>query len=148
MLAWESGYRIGHENMDSEHLVLFSLLNQLDININEDLADDCLADVLRALQAYIDFHFAHEEALMASYGYAGLENHQAQHRAFVARLETFQHEAEAGDVLKAALKVRGFVIEWLIGHILETDAHYARFIDSKEQKRQAAPEMDGGLACA
>ena len=131
MLVWEDGYKIGQDEMDAEHLILFSLLNQLDININADMAHDCVADVLSALGAYIDYHFAHEEALMKAWGYPGLEAHSAKHHEFMNEVSRLRQQAEGADMLKAALKVRGFVLEWLLSHILEVDVDYASFIAGK-----------------
>jgi hemerythrin len=134
MLAWEDGYKINHDDMDAQHLILFALLNQLDININSDLAEECVTDVMGALEAYIDYHFAHEEALMQSYGYPGLEGHTALHKEFSREVARLREAAKDGDMLKAALKLRGFVLEWLLGHILEVDAEYSRFIAGKKTK--------------
>lgn len=137
MLAWEHGYKIGQWEMDAEHLILFSLLNQLDININADLADECVHDVLTALDAYIDYHFAHEEALMKSWGYPGLDEHAAKHHLFMVEVSRLREAVKTGDTLRGALKVRGFVLEWLLNHIMETDVDYARFIAEKAQKNRA-----------
>lgn len=131
MLAWEDGYKIGQGEMDAEHLILFSLLNQLNININADMAHDCVGDVLAALGAYIDYHFAHEEALMKAWGYPGLAEHSARHHEFMNEVSRLRQQAEGGDMLKTALRVRGFVLEWLLNHILDVDAEYAAFIAGK-----------------
>ncbi|MBC7908755.1 MAG: hemerythrin family protein [Rhodospirillaceae bacterium] len=128
MFVWEDGYKIGQEEMDAEHLILFALLNQLDVNINADRAGDCLDDVLNALGSYIDYHFAHEEALMQSWNYPGLETHSAMHKEFIKELAGLRAQVKGADALKAALKVRGFVLDWLLGHILETDVDYAAFM--------------------
>lgn len=137
MLAWEQGYKIGQWEMDAEHLILFSLLNQLDININADLAEECVHDVLAALDAYIDYHFAHEEALMKAWGYPELESHSAKHHEFMAEVARLRQVVKDGDTLRGALKVRGFVLEWLLNHIMETDVDYARFVAAKAQKSTA-----------
>lgn len=128
MFVWEDDYKIGQEEMDAEHLILFALLNQLDVNIHADRAGDCLNDVLNALGAYIDYHFAHEEALMRSWNYPGLETHSAMHKEFIHELAGLRAQVKGDDALKSALKVRGFVLDWLLGHILETDVDYAAFM--------------------
>lgn len=138
MLAWEQGYKIGQWEMDAEHLILFSLLNQLDININADLARECVHDVLAALGAYIDYHFAHEEALMKAWGYPRLEEHSARHHDFMNEVARLRSQVQGEDTLRAALKVRAFVLDWLLGHILEVDVDYAQFIAAKAQG-QACP---------
>jgi len=128
MLVWDKSYKIGQEEMDGEHLILFALLNQLNININDDRAGECVGDVLNALGSYIDYHFAHEEALMRSCGYPGLDAHAAKHQEFVQELSLLREKAKGADALQAALKVRAFVLDWLLGHILETDVDYAGFM--------------------
>lgn len=137
MFVWEEGYKIGNEEMDAEHLILFALLNQIDININADMAADAMADVLTALGSYIDYHFAHEEALMRAWNYPELENHSAKHHDFMNELARLRTAAEAGEGLTAALKLRGFVLQWLLNHIMEADADYARFIAAAKEAKRA-----------
>lgn len=131
MFVWDESYKIGQEEMDAEHLILFALLNQLDININDDRAGDCVGDVLNALGAYIDYHFAHEEALMRSVGYPGLDAHSDKHHEFMKEVSRLRERAKGADALKAALALRSFVLDWLLGHILETDVEYAAFMAAK-----------------
>ncbi|HLO79295.1 MAG TPA: hemerythrin family protein [Magnetospirillum sp.] len=132
MLVWEEEYKIGNDEMDAQHLILFALLNQMTVNIDSGRPGDCLQDVLTALGAYIDYHFAHEEALMKEWGYPGLEEHAAGHAQFVAEVKRLQSLVSGAEVNKAAVRVRAFVLDWLLGHILKTDADYARFINEKK----------------
>lgn len=136
MFVWEEGYRIGNEEMDAEHLILFALLNQIDININADMAAD-VADVLTALDSYIDYHFAHEEALMKAWAYPGLEEHSAKHHEFMNELARLRALVRSGDVMTAAMKLRGFVLTWLLEHIMTVDADYARFIAATKAAKTA-----------
>jgi len=131
MLVWEDEYKIGNAEMDAQHLILFALLNQLTVNIDSDRADECLHDVMTALGDYIDYHFAHEEALMKAWDYPGLDEHSAKHVQFVAEIKHLQALVKGSDAHKAAIRVRAFVLDWLLGHILGTDVEYARFIQEK-----------------
>lgn len=131
MLVWEGEYKIGNEEMDAQHLILFALLNQLTVNIDSDRASECLHDVMTALGGYIDYHFAHEEALMKAWDYPGLEEHAAKHMQFVAEVRHLQSLVDGADAHKAAVRVRAFVLDWLLGHILGVDVDYARFIAAK-----------------
>ncbi len=136
MLVWEEEYKIGNAEMDAQHLILFALLNQLTVNIDSDRAGDCLHDVMTALGNYIDYHFAHEEALMKAWGYPGLDEHAAKHAQFVAEVRRLQSMVQGTDMHKAAIRVRAFVLDWLLGHILGTDVEYARFIAEKAGAEQ------------
>ena len=130
MFEWEEDYKIGLPEMDAEHLVLFALINQIEINVNGEKADECLRDVLGALLSYVTFHFTNEQELMAAHGYPGLADHIRQHEEFSRTIhELAQAGAEGG--LEAALKLRGVVLNWLINHILRADVDYATFIRGK-----------------
>ncbi|MCR6630886.1 MAG: hemerythrin family protein [Magnetospirillum sp.] len=131
MLVWDDEYKIGQPDMDAQHLILFALLNQLTVNIDSDRAGDCLHDVIGALGDYIDYHFAHEEALMKAWGYPGLDDHAALHMQFAAEVRRLQSMANGADAHKVAIRVRAFVLDWLLGHILGTDAQYAQFITAR-----------------
>jgi hemerythrin len=128
MLTWGDEYRIGNEEMDGEHIILFALLNQLEINIKAKQAAACVADLLRALLSYISFHFAHEEALMASCGYPALVQHHREHEALVAETTRLSQRATGDDAEVVALAVRDFVRGWLLGHIRKEDLLYAAHI--------------------
>jgi hemerythrin-like metal-binding protein len=125
MLTWGDEYRIGNEEMDGEHIILFALLNQLDINIGADRAASCVADLLRALLSYISFHFAHEEALMASFNYPDLGQHHLAHEALIAETTRLSKRAASVDAAVVALEMRAFVQDWLLRHIREEDLRYA-----------------------
>ncbi|HVI50050.1 MAG TPA: hemerythrin family protein [Candidatus Sulfotelmatobacter sp.] len=130
MFEWEEDYKIGLPEMDAEHLVLFALINQIEINVNGEKADDCLRDVLGALLSYVTFHFSHEQEVMAAHGYPGLADHIRQHEEFSKTVHAMaEDDAEGG--LEAALKLRGVVLNWLINHILRADADYAAYIRGK-----------------
>lgn len=137
MLVWEDGYKTGIDEMDAEHLVLFALLNQLDVNINDDSAGACLGDVMNALDAYVEYHFAHEEALLKAWNYPGLTAHAALHHRFRQDVARLRGQALTGGAHQAALKVRAFVLDWLLGHILEKDVAYASFIAGKSAEMTA-----------
>jgi hemerythrin-like metal-binding protein len=126
MFEWDNDYKIGIADMDGEHLVLFSLLNQLEVNINSEKADECVQDVLSALLSYVGFHFENERRLMEKAGYPGLEAHLVEHENFVAKVRDMQ--AGAAPSLTRALQLRQFVLDWLLAHILGSDAAYARFV--------------------
>jgi hemerythrin len=128
MLTWGDEYRIGNEDMDGEHIILFALLNQLEINIKAKQAAACVADLLHALLSYISFHFAHEEALMASCGYPDLAQHHRAHEALIAETTRLSQRASGDDAEVVALEVRDFVRGWLLGHIRTEDLLYADHI--------------------
>lgn len=128
MLVWEEGYRIGVESMDAEHLILLSILNQLEINLEEDMTAVCLPDVLNALVSYIHYHFRNEEELMLRIGFPDYRDHVLAHQEFERELERLQNAVHTTSDAKAlAIEVRLFVRSWLINHILIRDNEYAQY---------------------
>lgn len=125
MFEWDNDYKVGLSEVDGEHLVLFSLLNQLEININSDKAEECIEDVLSALLSYVGFHFENERRLMERTAYPHLDAHLREHSAFVDEVQRLKLERVPG--LHGALQLRQFVLDWLLAHILGSDAAYARF---------------------
>ncbi len=101
MLVWEESYRIGHDRMGSQHLVLVALINQLDINVHDDDAHDVLPDALKAVGAYVGYHFAEEEQVMRAAGYPRLDGHVAMRRDFAAEFERLLALAADGQALRA-----------------------------------------------
>lgn len=135
MSIWEEGYKIGHSEMDAEHLILFSILTQLEANLNADIAGAGVADIVKAFDSYIEYHFAHEEALMKAWGYPDLAAHSAAHHEFVNNLTRLRGRTAADAPHKAALELRSFVLDWLLSHTLETDVKYANFIAERGKGR-------------
>lgn len=130
MFEWDKGYRLGIADVDAEHLILFSLINQLEININGEKADECVQDVLGALLSYVSLHFTREQELMKSINYPKLKEHTEQHDKFTAALKDMRENGSSG--LEAAIKIRSFVLTWLVNHILREDTDYARHISGTE----------------
>lgn len=135
MLAWTEEYKVGMAELDSQHLMLFGIINQIDINIRAEKAGDLLDDVLGALESYVRYHFASEEVVMQRHGYPGLEGHHRSHMAVSRSLAELSVKAlEGADKLAGALKVRKFVIDWLVDHILEEDAAFVTFVEEGKGK--------------
>jgi hemerythrin-like metal-binding domain len=128
MLAWEDEYRTGIEEIDAEHVTLLALLNQLGAHIATSRTGEGLEDVLNALATSLDWHFAHEETLMRSWSYPGLEEHAARHREF----ETGFSRLRGGNPGVAAVTLREFVLAWLLDH-MAADAAYAAFVTGRRK---------------
>lgn len=145
MLVWEQTYKTGVPAMDAEHLILFSLLNQIDINIEKNEVG-CLNDVLGALETYIDYHFAHEEELLLAKGFPDLPRHAEVHRKFLAEVRALRDRVAEDDVLiAAAMRIRFLVMGWLIDHILEDDVAYAAHL-ARQEVSASSDQKEGNKA--
>lgn len=80
-----SAARLGFDGLDHEHEALIEEINAFGRAVDEHKAADYEARFAR-LRAEMETHFRHEETVMASYGYPGLDWHRQEH---VQVLEAF-----------------------------------------------------------
>ena len=118
-MIWKPEYAIHDDRVDSQHQSLFDLFNRV-----------CKADpgsvdqerLIHDLYAYAVFHFAEEEALMATEHYpkADFERHRQCHTEFFAAIQRLRHEP-----LDSLLR---FFQDWLVQHILTDDRAIGEFL--------------------
>ena len=121
---WNDTYLVGHSSMDSQHKEI------LDYAASLVSARTCEMQVLCAKGLY-DLtlaHFVHEEALMRSIQYVGLDEHKEQHWRLLARLDEIQHEIAGHQLHINILDTE--INEWLVTHIINFDADLSAQIRS------------------
>ena len=74
LLTWSSKYSVNVGSLDSQHNVLFGILNDLHEAMMKGQAQKMTGELLGKLVKYTREHFTAEEALMASTGYPELRN--------------------------------------------------------------------------
>jgi hemerythrin-like metal-binding protein len=118
LLNWTSALETGQTQIDSEHRVLVDLLNRIHaLYLDGDPAD--VLEVLHELERYTEYHFAHEEALMAEYDYEFTDIHKAEHRQFCADVRDYIRDFVNGRVAVPAISL--FMQRWLLRHIAGSD---------------------------
>ncbi|MDO4293169.1 MAG: hemerythrin family protein [Eubacteriales bacterium] len=132
-------FRTGMEELDEEHVVLLDLTEQVrKLLEDENMLFKC-ADIRGLLKRLIDYtamHFAHEEELMESMGYDGLESQKQQHRLFVGRLEDFREQVSQLSIGTQDDMIRelfDYLQKWLHEHIKKEDMKYAEFATAKAE---------------
>ena len=123
-LLWSNSFRTGISEIDSEHLILLSLYNQLCMMMNAGLEEPAIQDILNALVLYVKTHFLHEENIMEKGNYKDFEAHRAHHREIIAEMDELHAVLKDGGNLQAILNLRSLVFSWLTGHILKADMAY------------------------
>lgn len=122
-LVWDGRYRSGHEVIDGEHEYLFDWANTLLRKLQANANSPVIAADLRELLHWLTAHFRNEERILAELGWAGLDQHMAQHRALEARGEVLLAEVNAGD-RKCAELLDFIVLEVVARHLARHDAEY------------------------
>lgn len=137
ILIWNNSYATGVTEIDEQHMILVHTLNEAATKLGADASLEKLEQITRDLLSYALYHFETEEELMAEYGYAEAPDDQAnehleQHRAFSAKVVAVRDAIKAGTPI-APDELLGFLNNWLVNHILNTDMKLATHITAKRQ---------------
>ena len=125
-IEWSDAMSVGSDELDHDHQRLIEIINRLwmaDSMGNRQIIEFVLDDLVN----YTEFHFAHEEGLLAKVGFPDMDRHIKIHRSICCRLEEFRWEYFQGmrDELRRVLLE--FVTAWLNKHILEEDMQYSSY---------------------
>jgi hemerythrin-like metal-binding protein len=118
---WSKAIETGHEAVDSEHMKLVGLLEQLR-GVLSDESEERLARAnaaLDELREYTKYHFANEECLMETFEYDDRELHLRAHAAFIRKVTDARFDEAS--VTEASLALLRFLYDWLIAHISNVD---------------------------
>jgi len=121
-IVWDDKLRMGNEQVDSQHMRLFELVN--------GLVDQCvgggsivkLKETLEFLVGYTVRHFYDEEAIQVIHNYPGYKEHKGIHERFkesVGGLVKRFEESGSSEELNNDLNKT--VIRWLVNHIWKED---------------------------
>lgn len=133
LVRWEESYRLGLDEIDDQHKMLFDIMNHLWKAIVRRAGAEEMASIINDLEQYTISHFTAEEAFMRSHGHSDFAQHKKQHDSFVARLR--EARLAAGQGRTVDLELLHFLREWLVNHIMVKDRAYA-----KEHELTAQPK--------
>jgi hemerythrin-like metal-binding protein len=128
LLARGSNYSVGEKTLDSQHSVLFSILNGLHAAMMNRSAPGSTGDLLKKLVSYTRDHFAAEEAMMANSNYPGLLHHRVHHRDLTKQVYEFMARHARGDS-KINIELLRFLSDWLTNHIQHEDKEYGPWMN-------------------
>jgi len=113
--TWNDRFKIGHSIVDSQHIHLFELANQ----IVEGNNDEDLTHLLMLLFQHTREHFSAEESLMKQTRYPDYERHVEQHNQMLDRLIEISKTVQKKQWNPSDMKL--FISNWVLIHILEDD---------------------------
>lgn len=113
--------------IDMQHLWLIKMVVELEEALKEhyDQRLNLLVDLLPDVKAYVEEHFAAEEAMMDALGYQAAAGHKKLHEIFTRTITS--HDAEYATRTRhgAAVLVHDLK-DWLLTHIVIEDAKFAK----------------------
>lgn len=125
-------YKVGNEEIDSQHLTVSEIINSLHHDIESGVSIEFLMNSFDFLSDYTQEHFSHEEKLMADAGYNDLPKHKERHQTLISELEKMKNK------FLSCIKIDGeekfaeefllFLKDWWLTHIMEEDQKYSPYI--------------------
>jgi hemerythrin-like metal-binding protein len=131
-LTWNDSFMTGVDRIDQQHRVLVNTLNEAHARLGETPNRDLLNDITRDLLSYALYHFETEESLMQASGYREAHpedegRHHAEHRAFSKTVVDLRNGIKDGHLVGRE-ELIGFLSNWLVNHILNTDKKLGAFL--------------------
>jgi len=128
-IAWDDKYKIGDENIDAQHKMLFDLLSVLVSQCIDGSCAEMLQDTLDFLVNYTLQHFSDEESLQNMYNFPGFKRHMRMHEEFKLLVgDLVQRFNENGSSRQLCDDVNKIIIRWLVDHILQEDRKIGQHI--------------------
>lgn len=135
LIQWKDEYNTGIEEIDEQHCILVNTINEANTKLQEDDSIKTLEAITKDLLSYVLYHFETEEEMMAQFDYKShskqeYETHMKQHREFSAKVVSIRESISKGKPIDKD-ELIGFLTDWLINHINNTDKKLASFLSHK-----------------
>lgn len=128
-LVWNDRLSVRVPLVDAQHKEIVRRASAFLEAIAEQRGAAELEKLLHWLRAYVQTHFADEEALMTGCGYPQGAAHVREHQELTARVfELSRRLHEEGVTPSVAVEANELVSRWFFEHISGSDAAMAEFI--------------------
>ena len=135
LLEWGPKLLTGIEAIDEQHKMLVDMLNEANLRMRSMVERAVVESIVRDLMSYALYHFETEEELMLEHGFAqesseDAATHAREHREFSQTVASVQQDLVAGKLITREALL-GFLNNWLVNHILNTDMRLASFLKTR-----------------
>ena len=128
IIEWSPEYSVGNHELDEQHKVLFSSINDFFHCKGKQAA----FEIFHSLFSYTDLHFKAEEALLRQLNYPDTDQHGKKHDELLDKLQLLQKRLEDYNE-ELHYKISIFLYQWLSSHILKCDMDYKAYALSIEE---------------
>ena len=132
IVEWSDSFLIGVEPFDEHHKHLVELLNRSYNEFVLGAPAEKAGAILDELFDYACYHFVAEEFWMSKSSYPKTKQHIEEHNYFTLRLQQISRDYRQGNTA-ISLEIMTFLKEWLINHILKSDADYGHFVTPRQK---------------
>ncbi len=128
-VQWSDALSVGVKLIDNEHLLLFSIYNDLVTALRTDRPLLLAKRVVEELAGYATYHFAHEEELMKAFQYPDFDAHRREHEKLIGRL--MEIDQNLGRSKANITNVVEFANILVGNHVMRTDVKLADFLKTR-----------------
>lgn len=127
LLTWSHACKVGVRAMDDQHGILMDAINALRLALMRGAGRERTSELLDEFIEFARMHFWSEEQLMQQTGFAGFDEHRAEHHRMLAELLQAAHRLQYGDGVQLRPLLCGLHQGFL--HHMETfDQKYAPWL--------------------
>jgi hemerythrin len=130
ILVWDNKFSVSVSEIDTQHQMLFRLVNELHAAMIDGKGKEILGSTLDKLVVYAETHFETEEKFMKLVEYPGFLGHKNEHVNFTNTVRLLQSQYARGQI-SITITTMNFLKDWLTDHILGTDQKYAALFKAK-----------------
>jgi len=94
LLTWNHACSVGVRAMDDQHGILMDAINALRLALVRGAGRERISELLDEFIEFARMHFWSEEQLMEQTGFAGLEEHRAEHHRMLANILQSAHRLQ------------------------------------------------------
>jgi methyl-accepting chemotaxis protein len=131
VITWDNAWITGSPAIDKHHREFLDGINELFTHLMNGEGRAAAPRIAGLVSTTIEPHFNEEEELMRRRRYPGLAAHQAAHKTFLTRFQTFSRALDAGESFDAG-EFFDFVSTWFKQHMIELDGPMAKFLQARE----------------
>ena len=128
LYKWKKDFSTGLADIDSQHKIFLSYINQCYDAINKNRQTGVPPDLVRKLKKYAEIHFSYEEQLMELNGFPELEKHKELHKHFINEILKVEKARLTGDGVITLKSVLGMMRDWFLNHIIVEDRKLALYL--------------------
>ncbi len=121
---FSANLRVGIPAIDEEHRHILVMIRRL-AAAGDDAGGHVAMEVLSELREYTVKHFKHEEGILRSSGYPGVDAHIAEHRALTKKVDQLMAEND----LMHPDSLMHLLDTWIKDHIMIVDQKYVEFLN-------------------
>lgn len=133
-LQWGSHLSTGDPALDAQDRAIFRLVEEIDELWRHGATVSEFRRVSDKAWRVLEAHFRCEERMLVAVGYPGLAEHVAEHREILDDLASIRTYLSSDDGVTsevAGLRLSNLILGVTVGHMLNTDSDYCRYIDDE-----------------